>query len=83
MTKVSIIFEPTSGEMREIVGGTYPNTGHFNTNVEHLTLGFRIRVVSAQYFVVASEQCFWHVLQTVRRPWFSYNQIFLSQNYFD
>lgn len=44
---------------------TYTNSGHFDANVEHLTLSFGVCVVTAEDFVPAGEAGFGHVVQTV------------------
>lgn len=46
---------------------THPHTRYFDTYVEHLTLGLRIRIVAAQNFVPARERGVGHVFQAVGR----------------
>lgn len=41
---------------------TYPNAGHFNTNMKHLTVCFCIRIISAKNFIATRKICSRHIL---------------------
>lgn len=43
----------------------HTNSGHFDAHVEHLALGFRVGVITAEDFVATCEAGFGHIVQTV------------------
>lgn len=47
---------------------TYTDSGHLDAHVEHLTLGFRVRIVAAEYLVTTGEARLGHVVQAVAWP---------------